>query len=215
MVPSMVTLPWASMMTGVLALLRVNFTVMLDGTVMVVKLKIPLAGSVTVWVQGGVPHAARKTPSAPVLPLLYVWARTGLTPKTDSAATPMRIVLIQLVMSPACRLLSVTSFKRKTRPLATAPVNPLPASVRVTDPLRGAWLGEIPVMTGARASATSALLMRRAGESATLILTAGDRRAPIGRTRTRTEAEALDMRSPCWVAVIWTVVSAGSWVGAV
>jgi hypothetical protein len=100
MVPAIMTSPWASKMTGVLALLRVNFTVTLTGTVTEVKLKMPLAGSATVCVQVGFGvQVVVNGPSAPVLPLLYVWARAGLTLRTDSAAALERICLILLVMT--------------------------------------------------------------------------------------------------------------------
>jgi hypothetical protein len=68
----MVTLPLARIVTGVLVTLRVNVTVTPAGMFTVVKLKTPLAGNVSVVFVAGL-----KAPSAPVLPLLNVWAAAG------------------------------------------------------------------------------------------------------------------------------------------
>jgi hypothetical protein len=57
----------ASIVTDVFAAFGVNVTVTPAGMVMVVKLKIPLAGTVKVVLAEGA-----KAPSAPVLPLLKV-----------------------------------------------------------------------------------------------------------------------------------------------
>jgi hypothetical protein len=64
-----VTVPVAKRITGVLAAFLVKVTVTPVGTLMVVKLKTPLGGSVRVVLLVGL-----KGPSAPVLPLLNVWA---------------------------------------------------------------------------------------------------------------------------------------------
>ena len=72
MVPAMLTFPVARNATAVLAALRVNRTVTPDGTVTVVKLKRPVAGRASVVFVVGL-----NAPSAPVLPLLNVCARTG------------------------------------------------------------------------------------------------------------------------------------------
>jgi hypothetical protein len=65
----MVTLPLASMVTGVLAAFRAKVTMTPAGMLIVVKLKIPLGGSARVVFVVGL-----NAPSAPVLPLLNVWA---------------------------------------------------------------------------------------------------------------------------------------------
>jgi hypothetical protein len=68
-VPAIVTSPVAKIVTGVFVAFRVNRTVTPAGILTVVKLKAPLGGSVSVVVEGGL-----KAPSAPVLPLVKVWA---------------------------------------------------------------------------------------------------------------------------------------------
>jgi hypothetical protein len=69
-VPAMVTLPVASIVTGVLAALRVKVTVTPAGMLIVVKLNAPSGGSVSVVLLVGL-----NAPSAPVLPLLKVCPR--------------------------------------------------------------------------------------------------------------------------------------------
>jgi len=71
-VPATVTVPVASKVTGVLAAFLAKVTVTPEGILIVVKLKTPFGGSVNVVVAAGA-----KAPSAPVLPLLKVWADTG------------------------------------------------------------------------------------------------------------------------------------------
>jgi hypothetical protein len=76
MVPAMVTLPLASSVTGVLAALRVNRTVTPAGMLIVVKLNTPSSGNVSVVLVVG-----SNAPSAPVLPLLNVWANAEPVPQ--------------------------------------------------------------------------------------------------------------------------------------
>src|SRR5438046_7814358 len=71
-VPAIVTLAVARSVTGVFAALRVKRTMTPDGMLMVVKLKTPFAGSVSVVLVVGV-----KATSAPLLPLLIVCASAG------------------------------------------------------------------------------------------------------------------------------------------
>jgi len=69
-VPEIVTLPLARIVTGVFRELRPKRMVTPDGMLMVVKLKTPLSGSSSVWLSVGL-----KAPSAPVEPLTKVpWA---------------------------------------------------------------------------------------------------------------------------------------------
>jgi hypothetical protein len=70
-VPDTVTVPLASNVTGVLAAFLEKVTVTPEGILTVVKLKTPFAGSVKAVLPVGA-----KAPSAPVLPLLKVWADT-------------------------------------------------------------------------------------------------------------------------------------------
>src|SRR5205814_1307893 len=72
-VPAMVTSPLASIVTGVFAAFRRNLTVTPRGMLIVVKLKTPLGGSASVMSAVGL-----NAPSAPVLPLLNVWATAGV-----------------------------------------------------------------------------------------------------------------------------------------
>jgi hypothetical protein len=78
----MVTLPVASIVTGVLAALRVKLTVTPAGMLIVVKLNTPSGGSVSVVLVDGL-----NAPSAPVLPLLKVCAKAEPDP---SASAPRR-----------------------------------------------------------------------------------------------------------------------------
>src|SRR5438128_11861496 len=80
-VPTMVTSPWARIVTGVFAALRVKRTVTPPGMFTVVKLKTPVAGSVSVRFADGF-----SAPSAPVLPLLN-WACAGCDASTTLATT--------------------------------------------------------------------------------------------------------------------------------
>jgi hypothetical protein len=80
-VPAIVTLPLASIVTGVLVAFRVKVTVTPAGMLMVVKLKTPDAGSASVVFVVGL-----NAPSAPVLPLLNVWANTGVLPMPTSVS---------------------------------------------------------------------------------------------------------------------------------
>jgi hypothetical protein len=82
-----VTAPWAKRITGVFAAFRVNLTVTPAGMMMVVKLKIPLGERATVTVHGVGVHVGLKGPSAPVLPLLKVWAAAG-EPNNATRAAP-------------------------------------------------------------------------------------------------------------------------------
>jgi len=70
-VPATVTVPVASIVTGVLAAFLAKVTVTPVGILIVVKLKTPFGGSVKVVLAVGA-----KGPSAPVLPLLKAWAET-------------------------------------------------------------------------------------------------------------------------------------------
>lgn len=70
-VPATVTVPLANIITGVFAAFFTKLTVTPEGILTVVKLKTPLGGKVNVVLAVGA-----KAPSAPVLPLLKVWADT-------------------------------------------------------------------------------------------------------------------------------------------
>jgi hypothetical protein len=100
-VPAMVTLPLASSVTGVLAALRVKVTVTPAGMLIVVKLNTPLGGRVSVVLVVGL-----SAPSAPVLPLLNVWADAG----------PPRVAIItktRLIASLAARPVGSRSNNRR------------------------------------------------------------------------------------------------------
>lgn len=74
----MVTLPVASIMTGVFLALRMNVISTFCGMLMVVKLKTPPGGSCTAWLAVGL-----NGPSAPVEPLLKLpWARASVATHT-------------------------------------------------------------------------------------------------------------------------------------
>jgi hypothetical protein len=83
-VPATVTLPLASMVTGVLAAFRVKVTVTPAGMLIVVKLNTPLGGRASVVLVVGL-----NAPSAPVLPLLKVCANAEPVPQmiAESIAT--------------------------------------------------------------------------------------------------------------------------------
>src|SRR5262249_39306730 len=89
----MVTLPVARIVTGVLVAFFVNFSVVPDGTLTVVKLKTPLAGRASVVVPAPV-----RAPPTPVLPLLKVWASAHGRP------TPTRSVPVTKTTAHRCRM---------------------------------------------------------------------------------------------------------------
>jgi hypothetical protein len=87
----MVTLPVARRMTGVLAAFRVKVTVTPEGILMVVKLKTPFGGRASVVLLEGL-----KAPSAPVLPLLKVWAVVHAGTRRRPKRRPARVSWIRM-----------------------------------------------------------------------------------------------------------------------
>jgi hypothetical protein len=86
--PAITTLPLASTVTGVLVAFRVKFTVTPAGMLIVVKLKTPSGGSVSVVLVVGL-----NAPSAPVLPLLKVCANAAGLPN-DRKMNPAAITSV-------------------------------------------------------------------------------------------------------------------------
>jgi hypothetical protein len=92
----MVTFPVARRTAGVLAAFFVKVTVTPLGILMVVKLKTPLGGRVSTVLLLGL-----KAPSAPVLPLMKVWAVSGVAvtakatrlPSTRPTASHLRLFM--------------------------------------------------------------------------------------------------------------------------
>jgi hypothetical protein len=101
MVPLMVTAPVARRTAGVFAAFRVKVTVTPEGILIVVKLKTPVGGRASVVLLAGL-----KGPSAPVLPLLKVWAAAGVPARTTSAMMtrklPINPVQRAFISSPPC-----------------------------------------------------------------------------------------------------------------
>jgi hypothetical protein len=110
----MVTFPVARRIAGVLAAFRVKVTVTPEGILIVVKLKTPLGGSARVVLLVGL-----KGPSAPVLPLLKVWAvpRVGESSKRLITRRTPRENLRGCIIVPS---LPSTSWLCACRPAAEA-----------------------------------------------------------------------------------------------
>ena len=83
----MVTLPLARIVTGVFVAFRVTFTVAKGGMLTLVKLNTPLGGRASVVV----PFGGVNAPSAPVLPLLNVWASAGETASTAATSPTIAV----------------------------------------------------------------------------------------------------------------------------
>jgi hypothetical protein len=96
MIPAIVTLPLASSVTDVFATLRANRTVTPEGMLTVVKLKTPLGGRFTVTLPVGL-----NGPSAPVLPLLNVWAQPSDAPHDKMMETTIAAVILRCFIGPS------------------------------------------------------------------------------------------------------------------
>jgi hypothetical protein len=101
----MVTLPVASIVTGVLAAFRVKVTVTPAGMLIVVKLNTPSGGSVSVVFVVGL-----NAPSAPVLPLLKVCAK--------AEPAPSAIVARRTNVNRQFPMIDLLSKKASTRAIA-------------------------------------------------------------------------------------------------
>jgi hypothetical protein len=107
-VPAMLTLPVASIVTGVFATLRTKRTVTPEGIVTLVKLKMPFGGGVSVTFAVGV-----NAPSAPVLPLLKVCATTESGAVVDRHSAIAAMVSRRMTTS---RVMGLTERRRRCRP---------------------------------------------------------------------------------------------------
>jgi hypothetical protein len=200
--PAMVTLPVASIVTGVLAALRVKVTVTPAGMLIVVKLNAPSGGSVSVVLLVGL-----NAPSAPVLPLLKV------CPKAEPALAA--IAASRTNVNRQCLMIDLLSKNRLTQTIAPhgpAITTAIGGGAREPEDVATRTLtsgATIKVEVGdpwctLTAGATRLLTEKKVGKE-TLALTAWAATSSGCGSRSATVAEAVMVGSSCKVAVTVTV----------